>query len=300
MKKILVTGSLGLVGSNLIKYLTMRGMICIPFDCRADAQQNIQHLESLMAVEPVEGIVHLAGTSRVVLGQQNPEQCRLNNVLGTKWVIKKALAQQKKPWVLFTSSREVYGQQASLPVQEDCQRDPMNVYAKSKHLAEDLLMSARAQGLRTAIVRLSNVFGGLTDHANRVIPAFCQAALNNGFLKLEGADNIFDFTYIDDVCDGLGRLIMLLNTTTENYPPIHFVNNRGVSLKEAASIIIDIAKGGKTVNATPRNYDVSRFYGDYSRAKKLLGWQPQYTFETAIARFIHDLKNNPFKAVLAS
>lgn len=299
MEKILVTGSNGLVGSSLIKRLEELGVICIPFDIQTHKIQNIQYLEALYSIEEVDGIVHLAGTSRVVLGQQNPELCRLNNVLGTRNVIKKALSQKKKPWILFASSREVYGQQDSLPVHEFFDRRPMNVYAKSKHLAENLLLEARKYSLKTAIMRLSNVFGGLTDHANRVIPAFCLAALNNNTLKLEGADNVFDFTYIEDVVEGIIKLIHLINTSSEPPPPIHFVSNRGISLSEAASIIIDKAQGGQIIKTTPRTYDVSKFYGDNSRARSLLDWSPRHTFEEAISRFINDLKTHPFNEVAA-
>lgn len=298
MKNILVTGSSGLVGSSLINRLEKLGITCIPFDIRANEAQNIQYLEALYATEEVDGIVHLAGTSRVVLGQRNPELCRLNNVLGTRNVIKKAFFQKKKPWIIFASSREVYGQQESLPVHESFSRRPMNVYAKSKHLAENLIFEAAQQGLKASVIRLSNVFGGLTDHANRVIPAFCLAALSNNPLRLEGADNVFDFTYIEDVIDGIVKLIHLLNTSSDLPPPIHFVSNRGISLSEAASIIIDKAQGGQVVKTTPRDYDVSKFYGDNSRARSLLDWSPKYTFEESISRFINDLKTHPFNAVI--
>ncbi|MAP23922.1 MAG: epimerase [Rickettsiales bacterium] len=293
MNKILITGSKGLIGATLIEELEKNSIKTVGFDIRnkSNLPQNIYYYNSLDRLESdYDGIIHLAGTSRVVWGQINPALCRLNNVLGTKNVIKKALSQTKKPWIIFASSREVYGQQETLPVVEEAQKQPMNVYAKSKCLAENLIIDARNHGLKTTIVRFSNVFGGLNDHADRVIPAFCIAALKNQKLKLEGENNIFDFTYIKDVIEGLKAVIKVLIENPQNLPAIHFVNNRGISLKEAAHIITKAANGGDLYSASPRSYDVSRFYGSNKKARQQLNWSPTHTFEEAINLFLSDLK----------
>ena len=125
MKKILITGSKGLIGTALIKELETDPLKTIGFDIRNVSKypENIHFYQSLNKLgTDYNGIVHLAGTSRVVWGQTNPNLCRLNNVLGTKNIVKKALSQTQKPWVIFASSREVYGQQETLPVHEDAQK----------------------------------------------------------------------------------------------------------------------------------------------------------------------------------
>jgi dTDP-glucose 4,6-dehydratase len=79
----------------------------------------------------------------------------------------------------------------------------------------------------------------------------------------------------------------------QNLPPIHFTTGRGITLKEAASIIIDHAKSFSLVKeAASRSFDVSRFYGNSSRAKDLLGWSPQFSFEEAIDQFLMSLEEH--------
>ncbi len=293
--RILVTGSHGLIGSALLKSLDRIGHQTLTFDIRSNKNQNIQDPSSFDLFKKIDGIVHLAGTSQVALAEKNPDLCRLNNVLGTRNVIRKALSLKKKPWLIFSSSREVYGQQKVLPVNEDAARQTISVYAKTKCLAENLVLEAREHGLTTAIVRFSDVFGSITDYPNRTIPAFCLAALKNKPLHLKGPQNVFDFTYLDDVIRGVMHVVNIFNkNSSDSLPPIHLVNGRGISLFEAASIITRKAGGGSIETIEPQPYDVNRFYGCNERAMSLLGWKPQYTFEKAITKYLGELKENGF------
>ena len=81
----------------------------------------------------------------------------------------------------------------TLPVSETVPLLPLNVYAKSKIAAEQSVEQYRAQGLQTAVLRFSNVYGSIHDYADRVIPAFCRAAAFGGTIRIDGSDNIFDF-----------------------------------------------------------------------------------------------------------
>src|SRR5208282_1690692 len=88
---------------------------------------------------------------------------------------------------------------------------------------EVLCADATAAGLRVAIVRLSNVFGARTDHADRVVPAFVRAALAGEPLRVEGAESTFDFTHLDDAVSGLTAVVDLLCTQSETPPPLHLL-----------------------------------------------------------------------------
>jgi len=102
------------------------------------------------------GVVHLAAVSRVIDGERDPARCWAVNVEGTRTVVEAAQSSPLRPWVIYASSREVYGQPSALPASEDCDRAPLNVYGRSKVAAEDLVT---ASGLAHAIVRFSNVYG---------------------------------------------------------------------------------------------------------------------------------------------
>ena len=223
--------------------------------------------------------------SRVVWAQNEPDLCRSTNEQGTLNVFRLA-AQYSVPWVLFASSREVYGQQ-SVPVSETAALKPMNVYARSKVRGEEIALSHRACGVRSAVIRFSNVYGSVEDHADRVVPAFCRAAAQNTPMYLEGPDNIFDFTHVNDVVEGTYRLIQLLMDGVRRLSPVHLVSGIGTSLSDLAELA---CKGcthlPKRTVRNPRNFDVSTFVGDPHFAKELLGWEARTSLEKGVQAFV--------------
>ncbi|MDI7267217.1 MAG: NAD-dependent epimerase/dehydratase family protein, partial [Myxococcota bacterium] len=238
------------------------------------------------AVAGVRGIVHLAAVSRVIWAERDPELCWNTNVGGALCVLCAALDTPKRPWILFASSREVYGQPTALPAAEDAPLAPVNVYGRAKVESERLVASARDAGLRTAIVRLSNVYGSVRDHVDRVVPAFARAAVWGRRIRLDGREHTFDFTHIDDVVRGLLCLIALLDRD-EELPPVHLLTGRPTTLGELAATCVDLARtGSPIVEAPPRSYDVARFYGDPTRARELLGWTATIPLRLGLDRLI--------------
>lgn len=147
------------------------------------------------------------------------------------------------------------------------------------------------EGVWVCIVWLSNVFGTVDDHADRVVPAFARQASRGEGLRVDGAGHTFDFTHIDDVARGLGLLAALLADGGPPPPPIHFVSGRPTTLGQLAAKAISIAGTTSTVrHAPPRSFDVARFYGDNRRARALLGWSPQVDLDTGLARLIADFR----------
>jgi UDP-glucose 4-epimerase len=295
MSVILVTGSEGLVGSGLWPLLRRLGHEVRHFDLRAQGHQrgDTRRLAEVQrAVHDVDGVVHLAAVSRVVWGERDPVACWATNVDGTSNVIEACLSQARPPWVLFASSREVYGQADELPVAEHAPLRPVNIYGRSKVAGEDLVLAARARGLRTAVVRLANVYGSPDDHADRVVPAFARAAARGAELRVDGPDHTFDFTHLDDVVEGLGRLVGRLESGACDLPPIHLLPGRPTTLGDLARLAIEVAESGSCVRvAPPRSYDVSQFYGDPSLAASVLGgWRATVTLREGLSRLVHDFR----------
>jgi UDP-glucose 4-epimerase len=291
--KILITGSEGLIGSSLSIALSRLGITVLGFDNKLEPHhpcygEILNYEQVTEAVNDVEGIVHLAAVSRVVFGEKNPKLCWDTNVEGTKHILEAALVSPKKPWVLYASSREVYGQQENLPVKETAPLIPINIYGKSKIAAEQAVKSAAKRGLKASVVRFSNVFGSVNDHHDRVIPAFCLAAASGTKIRIDGKDNLFDFTYIDDVIQGILSYIYHLNKIDEPLPPIHFTMGQATSLGEAALYAQQASKFPiEIIEAPSRNYDVACFYGDPSRAETLLNWKPYVSVQEGMRRLIH-------------
>ena len=210
--RILITGSSGLVGSALWLALQTRGIEVRGLDLRgrgvdAGDVRDVEHVHA--AVQDCDGVIQLAAVSRVIWAERDPALCRETNVDGLRNVLEAALQSRRRPWLLFASSREVYGQPTRLPATEDAPLRPVNTYGRSKVEGERMVEAAKTEGLRAAIIRLSNVFGSTTDHADRVVPAFARAAARGLPLRVEGAEHTFDFTHMDDVTRGILALVEL-------------------------------------------------------------------------------------------
>lgn len=293
--RILITGSSGLVGTALASALVKRGMDVVRIDSQANGAANgdVRDRERMRkAIEGAQGIVHLAAVSRVIWGERDPELCWSTNVGGLRNVLELAAISPLRPWVIFASSREVYGQPDRLPVSETCPVRAVNVYGRSKVEGENLINAARRNGLRACTIRLSNVFGSINDHVDRVVPAFARGAALGQSLRVDGADHTFDFTHIDDVTRGIVALTDVLASGQIAPEPIHFVSGVPTTLGQLAEMAIRIAGTGSTMSqAAPRDFDVAKFYGTFGRAKEILGWQPRVSLEQGLTRLIHDFRN---------
>ena len=285
-RRILITGSSGLVGSALSVSLKEAGAGLSLLDVSATGTSRGDVREAARvreALEGCDGVIHLAAISRVIWGEQRPEECWDVNVNGVSNVLEAAARAGNNPWVIFASSREVYGQPSALPASEDTPLAPVNVYGRAKVRGEELVEAARRDGVRATTVRLSNVYGSPLDHADRVVPAFTKAALDGRVLRVDGEEHTFDFTFVDDVARGLLSLAELLDETSTPPPPIHLVTGAPTTLGQLARVAIGIAGTASEIRqAPPRSFDVARFYGDPERARRLLGWEATVGIEAGV------------------
>lgn len=287
---ILVTGSEGLIGRHVCARLEAMGRAVRRFDLRRDRREDVRRAEALEAsLRDVTGVLHLAAVTRVDAGEADPANCEATNVDALHQLLTLCLGRMRRPWVVFASSREVYGTPTTFPASEDADLKPMNVYARSKVRGEAMVQAAREAGLRAGICRLSSVYGCVADHPDRVAMAFAGVAARGGAMRVDGSDCEFDFTAVRDVAIGLCRLIDAMESG-EQLPPIHFVSGRGVRLGMLATLAGRLARAPfEIIEAPARTYDVSRFIGDPTRARALLGWQADTSIEQGMARLVADL-----------
>lgn len=300
---ILITGSNGLIGSALKRVLMRAGfkVKCLDVIGEGDDFGDVRDASRVnKAVEGCSGVIHLAAVSRVIHGELDPEKCWDVNVNGITNVITAILQQEEKPWLIFSSSREVYGNAKEFPVSELQPCAPINIYGESKVRSEVLVEEAvRDMGLQAAILRLSNVYGGLNDYEDRVIPAFIRAAIQGNFLRVDGDDNTFDFTYIDDVIHGILLTINYLTINEESLAPVHFVTGSPTTLRELAEKAITITGSNSAIlSAEARDYDVARFYGCVERAGEILGWYHKTSIERGLINLAELLKKHLDMTVL--
>ncbi|MDE0458825.1 MAG: NAD(P)-dependent oxidoreductase [Chromatiales bacterium] len=291
--RILITGSEGLIGRAMRAALKARGAEVVGLDLLGIGREHgdVRSLSRVRdALRRCDGVVHLAAVSRVLWGEQDPEGCWSTNVDGLRNVLKTLDERKRQPWLLFASSREVYGQPRRLPATEDTPLRPVNIYGRSKVEGERLVDDGRRRGVRAATVRLSNVYGRARDHADRVIPAFLRAATSGTPLRVDGAQCTFDFTHIDDTIRGMVAVVDRL-ANGQGLPPVHLVTGRPTTLGELAGLAVALAGGRASITeAPPRSFDVARFRGSPERARKLLGWTPRVDLRDGLERLLRDLR----------
>jgi len=293
--KILVTGSAGFIGSVLKKKLENQKTIVIPFDIKDDLQFDVKNLEMLKKhASGVDGIIHLAAVSRVITAQQHPYECISTNIGGVANILEASRTISKNPpWIIFGSSREVFGEPDVLPVTESSPKIPINIYGLSKMTGERLCETySRYYGLRVRILRFSNVYTNINDHMDRVIPRFILQALRDEDLYINGSgEERFDFTYITDTINGIWGCIKEIENNTTAFDDFNLSIGTPVSLKELAQLIIKKTKSQSSIIFNnPREYDVNHFYASPKKAMQKLGFTPSISIKKGIELAIQDLK----------
>ncbi len=296
-----MTGSSGLIGRTLSTLLTSKGIEVVKFDLQPSSETGCLDIRDGRAVDAamsgIDGVIHLAAVSRVLVAEADAKTCWATNVMGLRNVIESMFMTRPRSWLIFASSREVYGQSARQPVKEQFDTRPVSTYGASKLEGERLVLQARNCGLQTAVVRLSNVYGCVHDHPTRVAPAFARAAAAAGQLRVDCATSAFDFTHVQDVCDGIWRLADLLSKQPWEPFPIHLVSGRATSLTELATLAQSCSRVPSTmVYGQPRVNAVTHFRGDPARAAALLGWRAATRLEDGMRRLVDkfaQLHNGP-------
>ena len=304
MPRTVVTGGAGFLGSHLCEHFLVKGHEVIAIDnLLTGREENVAHLlgrpgfslvkydvTNYLAVEgPVDQVLHFASPASPVDYLKLPIQTLKVGSLGTHKALGLALA--KKARFLLASTSEVYGDPAVHPQPESYwgNVNPVGyrgVYDEAKRFAEALVMAYhRAHGLQTRIVRIFNTYGPrmrLDD--GRALPTFIGQALRGEPLTVYGDGmQTRSFGYIDDLVDGLGRL--LASDVTE---PVNIGNPDEVTMLDFAKEIVALTGGrvGIEFRKLPPEYadDPKQRRPDISRAQSLLGWTPRTTRAEGLKR----------------
>lgn len=283
---ILVTGSAGVIGRALVAALQADGVEVRGYDTAACGEQDVRDVGALRdAASGCRGIVHLAAVSRVAWAEEDPARCQAINVDGTTNAVD--AASSCGAWLLFASSREVYGEPRADRIDEGFPRAPINVYGRSKADGEAAIEAARAHGLRAGVVRLTNVYGAPRDHPERVIPTFVRRARAGEPLRVDGADRTFDFVHLDDVIDALRRYIAALDRGDAPPGPFNIATGEGTSLGALARAVAAAAgRDAAVVERSSGAHEVDRFVGDVARAHSALGWAPRCSLHEGLGRLV--------------
>jgi UDP-glucose 4-epimerase len=194
--------------------------------------------------------------------------------------------------VVYTSTRQIFGHPRYLPVDEDHPVSPVDVNGISKWATEQLHLLYREQyGIRASSVRLTNVYGPrqrLRDDLQGFLPIFVRRALSDAPITVfgDGAPER-DCLYVDDVIE---CLLLTARSTEAPGEVFNVGNDERLSLRAIAEAIV-AAAGSGSIESVPWPHDrdaidIGSYYGDSSKAKRLLGWEPRTSFVDGIARTV--------------
>jgi len=235
---------------------------------------NKELLTNIFNENILDGIIHFGAVSRVVVAQNDPHKCIRTNVNGTESLLQalEASLNTNKLWLIFGSSREVYGEPTNLPVKESFEKKSVNIYGDSKIQGENLFTSfATKNGNNCLVLRFSNVYGNQYDLFDRVIPKFIKVIASGNQLTIEGGGQVIDFTHIDDTVDTIIKAIKYLETNENIIDIFHILPGVGWSLHQLVKYIENILDKKAIIKVNEkRNYDVEKFIGDSSKIKTIL------------------------------
>jgi len=300
---IVVTGAAGFIGFHTVQGLGERNYSVNAFDLKPSLGRKLdspsvswhygdmQDLETIRKLtEGVDGIIHLAGISRLSDGFQNPHLCMMTNTIGALNVLECARVAKKSPWVILGSTREV--QDVRLPNDNVLFQNARGVYGLSKLCSEFLgERFARDYGLRVLTLRFSDVYGSMLDNFDRVLPKFVVRAIQNAPITVTDSPNEHDFTYYADVVEAIVKGVQFIDRQEKGfYDAATICTGNGTKIRELATLVIELAqsKSFLTINE-PTEQDAFRsspLLNNTDRARKLLSFTSRVTLEEGLKRTI--------------
>ena len=290
-KKILITGGLGFIGSNLSLRLKKLGADLTIFDIASgDDIQDYKNLKKAIS-QKFDIIFHLAGFSGSRESNENVEESFKINTFASVNLFGLVLKYSPKTKVILSNSRLEYGKPQYLPVDEKHPTLPTSAYGLSKLIATQMaLVYHKSNGLKVTIFRTSNVYGPHPSSkfsGYNIINYFIDIAKNNGILSIYGdGKQLRDYIFIDDLTEAF-MLAADKNTSGEIY---NLGFGKGISLKDMAKKIIDkVGRGRLVFKDWPGDYlevETGSYISDINKIKKELGFLPKTGFDRGIEKTI--------------
>jgi dTDP-glucose 4,6-dehydratase len=309
MATAVVTGGAGFIGSHLCDHLLAQGyrVICID-NLETASLKNIEHIrrddfvfvnhdvmEPITVEEPVDVVYHLAAIPSPIDYLRLPLLTLKIGSYGTHNAL--GLAKWKRARFLLASTSEVYGDPQVHPQPETYWGNvnpvgPRGVYDEAKRYSEAMTMAYhRQQGVDTAIARIFNTYGTkMRPNDGRAIPTFVRQALESKPLTVFGdGSQTRSFCYVDDLVRGLYLLAM-----SEEHLPMNLGNPNEFTILELAEAVIRVTGSRSEIvyEALPVDDPQTR-QPDITRAKEILGWEPEIQLEEGLERLLPSLGREP-------
>ena len=303
MRRVVITGGAGFLGSHLCDRLLGRGMEVVAIDnLLTGSMDNVAHLLSQRAFSfrrqdvteqleidgDLDAVLHLASPASPADYALLPIQTIKVGTLGTHKAL--GLAKAKGARFLLASTSEVYGDPEVHPQPETYWGNvnpvgPRSMYDEAKRAAEAFTMAYHNHhGLDTRIARIFNTYGPRMRHEDgRAVPAFITQALSGTPITVFGdGSQTRSLCYVDDLVDGIERLLL-----SDRVLPVNLGNPGEITVLELARKVRDLCGSSSEIvfRALPVD-DPGRRRPDITVARDVLGWEPRVALEEGLARTI--------------
>jgi UDP-glucose 4-epimerase len=310
-QKILITGGLGFIGSNLALRLAREGArisICDAMiegyggnfenvrEIREAAEIHIADVrdEAAMAglVEGKDVVFHLAAQVSHVMSLSNPYPDIDINIKGTAALLEACRKTNPGVLVVRSGTRGQYGPAVRLPVSEDAPSDPRGLYEISQLSAEMICRTyTRIHGVRTVPLRLTNVYGPRAQMKHPhfgVVNWFVRLALEGKPIPVFGTGRILrDFLYVDDCVEAL---VLAAETPSAVGEIVNVGHDQASTFLEVAEILCELVDGATVAftDFTPERLaqEPGDFLSDISKIRRLLGWEPGVNLREGLSRTV--------------
>jgi UDP-glucose 4-epimerase len=309
--RVLITGGLGFIGSNLAARLAREGAEVTLCDAMIEGYggnlANVAEIREKVAInyadvrdetvmgQLVEGkdvVFHLAAQVSHVMSLSNPYPDIDINIKGTAAVLEACRKRNPNALVVRSGTRGQYGPAVKLPVSEDAPSDPRGIYEISQLSSEMICRTyTRIHGIRTVPLRLTNVYGprGQMKHSQfGVVNWFVRLALEGRPIPIFGSGKILrDFLYVDDCVDALLAAALEPRAVGEI---LNVGHDRPSTFLEVATLLTELVPGATIAftefSAERKAQEPGDFVSDITKIRGLLGWEPRIDLREGLARTV--------------
>jgi UDP-glucose 4-epimerase len=315
-RRVLITGGLGFIGSNLARRLVELNARVLLVDGLIPEYGgnsfNIHGIENQVQVDVsdvrdehsmcslVRGqdfLFNLAGQTSHLDSMQDPYTDMEINCRAQLSILEACRKHNPQIKIVFASTRQIYGKPQRLPVDETTLLQPVDVNGINKMAGEWYhILYNNVHGIRACALRLTNTIGPrmrVKDARQTFLGAWIRLLLQSKPFEVWGGEQLRDFTYVDDAVDAF-----LLAATSEpaNGQVFNLGGDQPIRLKELAALLVEVNGGGNFTTcpfpADRQRIDIGDYYADFNRIRAALGWVPKIRLREALGRTLAFYRDN--------
>lgn len=316
-KKVLITGGLGFIGSNLaIRLVDLGAKVTLVDSLIPQYGGNLWNIEPIKdrvkvnisdvrdehsmkyLVDGQDFLFNLAGQTSHIDSMEDPETDLEINAVAQLKILEACRHYNPNIKLVFASTRQIYGKPISIPVDESHPLRPVDVNGINKMAGEQYhLVYNQVYGIRSSILRLTNTYGPrmrVKDARQTFLGIWIRRIIEGNPITIYGdGSQLRDFNYVDDVVDAL---ILAAATDKTNGQIYNLGAADTLSLTDTAKLLVELHQSGQYEYIPfPENrkaIDIGDYSGNYSKIKQELGWQPRISLEEGLKRTLSFYQTN--------